>query len=337
MNIHTYSVALLSSLKSVKSTKAISEEANKSKSSGSRFLNSANLDINTSKSAINNLFGKKKLTLVVDDFTISRRYATNTEGISPLRDSSTKTFTLGTSFVAGGVTDSKYFLPLDLEQWVEEAVAQLKYLSKPQLAKILVNRILTQVKNIKYATFDGLYFNKYFIKELDQEDISFVIKAKTTTSVIWKNQKIQLRNCPALRLNNNQNCKKIIAEWDGKLWHFIAVRYVGKRGTRIVYLIANFEAKSKKYAKIYASRWPIEKFIRTGKQFIGLNNSQSQQAKTYLNHIRCVFYAYGILQKIMKKFRLSSAEEALHKIQALKFKLDFHQIFDWVSLFINYA
>ena len=92
----------------------------------------------------------------MDDFTISRRYSTNTEGISPLRDSSTKTFTLGTSFVVGGVTDSKYFIPLDLEQWVEEAVAQSKYLSKPQLAKLeqasnlldLMIRSLNKLKHI---------------------------------------------------------------------------------------------------------------------------------------------------------------------------------------------
>ena len=59
--------------------------------------------------------------------------------------------------------------------------------------------------------------------------------------------------------------------------------------------------------------------------------------ETYLNHIRCVFWAYTILQFIMKKIRLDSAEDALRKVQALKNRLSFNQIVDSISLMMTHA
>lgn len=94
---------------------------------------------------------------------------------------------------------------------------------------------------------------------------------------------------------------------------------------------------SKLYAKVYDSRWKIEKFFRTGKQFLGLKNSFSLEAKIYLNHIKCVFFSYCLLQLLMKKFKLDSIEEAIRKAQALKCKYNFAQIVDKISFLENYA
>ena len=58
----------------------------------------------------------------------------------------------------------------------------------------------------------------------NQPNVKFVMKAKTTTSVKYKNTQIQLKNCADLRLNDNQNCKKIRAWWQKRLWYFIALR-----------------------------------------------------------------------------------------------------------------
>ena len=337
MNIQEYSVALLTSFERNKSTSAVSKEISVDQSSGSRFLSKLEITSHNFRNNVKSLFGSKPLNFVIDDANLCKRFAKETHGVSQIKDQSTKTFANGLTILIGGLTDSKYFLPIELEQWIAEFIMKEQYLKKADLAEKIINRVITLGLNINHFVLDGLYFTEKFLNFLNDKNLKFVIKAKTTTSVIYKGQRMQLKNCPDLRLNNNQNCKKIQATWNDKSWYFIAMRRTGKHGNKIVYLIANFYTKTKNYVKIYESRWSIEKFIRTGKQKIGLNGSQSRLATNYLNHIKCVFFSYTILQVVMKKFRFNSAEEALAKVQALKWRYKFDEIVDQISLLVSYA
>jgi len=337
MNIQKYSISLLLSFESNKTTSAVSRESGESQSTTSRFLKKLSVDASDFLAQVKALFGNKPVDLVTDDFVIARRYSNETEGTSSMIDQAIKCFTNGIKIVGCGLTDGFFFLPIDFEQWIAQFIMGKDYLTTTQVAEKLVTRILELGITIRYFVFDGLYFSESFIKFLDDRNLKFIIKAKTTTSVLYKGQKMQLRNCPDLRLNSNQNQKKIKGTWCGKEWYFIAIRRTGKHGEKIIYLIANFEAKSKVYRKAYDSRWTVEKFIRTGKQSLGLKDSGSQEAKVYLNHIRCVFFAYTILQFIMKKFRLKSTEEAIKKAQTLKCKYKFDDLVEQFSLLVNYA
>lgn len=337
MNIQEYSVALATSLESNKNPSAVAREVGTSQSTSSRFLRKIDLNDRDFIPLVRQIFGKKKLNFVVDDGCISKRYSEEMEGVSSMVDQSTKTFTNGYKIVAAGLTDGEYFLPIAIEQWIAEFIMQDDYLKVTQLAEKLILRVLELGIPIEYFVMDGLYFSIEFIKFLNNLKLKFIMKAKTTTSVLYKGQKMQLQDCPALMLNSNQNQKKILAEWNGELWYFIAVKRSGKRGPKIIYLIANFKTKSKNYAKIYDSRWKIEKFFRTAKQSLGLKNSFSLEARIYLNHMKCVFFAYCLLQLLMKKFKLDSVEDAIRKAQALKHKYGFAQTVDKISLLENYA
>jgi len=337
MNIQEYSVALATSLESNKNPAAVAREVGTSQSTSSRFLKRLDLTDRDFIPFVRHMFGSKKLNLVVDDGVISKRYSEEIEGVSSMVDQSTKTFTNGYKIVVAGLTDGKYFLPIAIEQWIAEFIMQKDYLRTTQLAEKLISRILELGISIEYFVMDGLYFSIEFIKFLDDKRLNFIIKAKTTTSVIYKGKKMQLQDCPDLRLNSNQNQKKIVANWNGQKWYFIAVRRSGKRGPRIIYLIANFNTKSRLYAKIYDSRWKIEKFFRTGKQSLGLSSSFSLEAKIYLNHMKCVFFAYCLLQLLMKKLKLNSIEDAIRKARSLKYNFGFAQTTDRISLLENYA
>ena len=181
---------------------------------------------------------------MIDDFVINRLYSYETEGVSQMIDQSTKSFVNGIKVVAGGLSDGKYFLPLDLEQWIAKFIIGKDYLTKTDLAEKLIKKILQLNLNIEHFVLDGLYFTEKFIIFLDNNCLKFVIKAKTTTAIIYKGKKTNLKNCPRLKLNANQNCKKIKAEWHGKMWYFIALRRSGKRGPKVIFLIANFSTKS---------------------------------------------------------------------------------------------
>jgi hypothetical protein len=65
--------------------------------------------------------------------------------------------------------------------------------------------------------------------------------------------------------------------------------------------------------------------------------SASTDATIYLNHIKCVFFTYCLLQILMKKFRLDCIEDAIRKAQALKNKVGFLKTVDRISLLVQYA
>ena len=337
MNIQKYSLALLTSLEKHKNSTATARELKVNQSQVARFLDQQNNYQSITLELAHQLFGQKKVICATDDFGLRRFFSESTEGTSIIVDQTTKSFTMGTKIVASGLTDGKYFLPLDLEHWVAEFIVESSYLTKPQLAEKLVLRILSLGFEIDYWVLDGLYFTEDFLKFLDDLQLRFVIKSKTTTLIELNGQMMALKNCPKLRLNSNQSTKRIRASWRNRKWTFSAVRRNGKRGPKVIYLVSNFWTKAKRYAQVYDGRWKIEKFIRTGKQSLGLASSMARKANVYLNHIRCVFYAYGMLQLIMKRFKLDSAEAALRKVQALKFKLQESALFDQISLLVNYA
>lgn len=337
MNIQEYSVALSTSFESKKNASAVAREVGSSQSSTSRFLNQVNLTHQNFEPLIKAIFGNKKLNFIIDDTTLNKRYSKEIEGVSSMIDQSTKTFTNGYKVLTAGLTDGEYFLPIDIEHWVAEFIMGDKYLTIIQLAQKLILRVLEKTVKLGYFVMDGLYFSKEFIFFLNEKSLEFVIKAKTTTVVEHQGKKMQLRNCKDLRLNSNQRAKSIVAVWNGQKWYFIAVLRSGKRGSTIIYLIANFKTKSRIYAKIYDSRWKTEKFYRTGKQSLGLKNCLSLNATTYLNHLKCVFYAYGLLQFLMKKLRLKSVEEAIRQAQYIKLKYGFTKAVDQLSLLEVYA
>jgi len=220
---------------------------------------------------------------------------------------------------------------------VDDGVISKRYSEEIEGVSSMVDQSTKTFTNGYKIVVAGLTDGKYFLPIAIEQWIAEFIKAKTTTSVIYKGKKMQLQDCPDLRLNSNQNQKKIVANWNGQKWYFIAVRRSGKRGPRIIYLIANFNTKSRLYAKIYDSRWKIEKFFRTGKQSLGLSSSFSLEAKIYLNHMKCVFFAYCLLQLLMKKLKLNSIEDAIRKARSLKYNFGFAQTTDRISLLENYA
>jgi Transposase DDE domain len=339
MNIQEYSLACVTSLESKKTTSAIAREVEVHQSTASRSLQSFDLeDTNFAKSMLAKLFGKRRLVCVIDETVLSKRYAEDTEGISfSIKDHSTKTYTNGYKISVGGLTDGRFFLPIYFDQWVSEDIIKNGYRTIIEMAKSLISKLLNLGIDIEYFVMDGSYCSKEFVHWLKKQRIKFVIKAKTTTSVIYNGEKMQLQNCPALRLNSNQRARTIDAEWDGEMWRFTAILRSGKRGPKIIYVISDFRTKSRIYAEIYDARWTIEKCFRTTKQYLGLKDSSSQYADTYLRHINCVFVAYTLMQLVMKKFKLESVEKAIRKTQALKNRYGFSQTLHRISLLAGYA
>lgn len=337
MNIQEYSIATITVFDSKNQT-TIAKEVGVHPSTASRFLASDFIEKIDFKPFINRAFRRKKnLTIVVDEVVVNKRYSENIEGTSYMLDPASKTFATSYRIVTIGITDGNFFIPIDCQQWIAEWILKDSYKKITDIAKLLISKLLDLNLNIKNCVMDGLYFTKEFTDWLCEQKLNFTIKAKTTSSVLYKGEKIQLQHCKDLILNNNQSAKTIVAEWNGKIWHFTAMRRMGKRGPKVIYLISNFKTRSKNYAKIYNARWTIEKCFRTTKQSLGLKDSSSRYANIYLAHIKCVFFGYALLQLIRKKFKLKSTEEAIRKVQAWNDKYGFDETVQKANLLENYA
>lgn len=337
MNHSNYSKAILTTTEKKKSTSAISRELNKNQSTVSRALKEFDLSAENFKPMIHKIFGNAELTAIGDDTSIDKRHSKEIEGTSSMIDQSTKTFANSYKIIAFGLTDGKRFLPVDLEQWVSKDIMGTGYLTKVQLAKKLVSTISNLGIKIKQYVFDGLYSSEEFINYLNDLNHKFVMKARNSLVIKFNGQFVKLSQCKELKLKSHQNQKTIQALWRGKLWYFTAVKRCGKHGEKTIYLISNFKAKPITYRKIYDSRWVIEKFFRTAKQFLGLKDSSSRIASVYTNHIKCVFFSYGLLLIILRHFKLKSPEEALRKVQAQKTSLRKLQMPFLDSFLENYA
>jgi hypothetical protein len=73
-------------------------------------------------------------------------------------------------------------------------------------------------------------------------------------------------------------------------FYVTSVKRTTKTGRHIVvYQASNFKAFAKKHVQIYGFRSNIEKFFRTGKQYLGLTHCQLRSKNTQENHIFNVF------------------------------------------------
>jgi hypothetical protein len=337
MNVQEYSVALISTSGSQKTPNSIANEIGVSQSTVSRFL-SSELDINQNLiEEARQFYGNKKVDLIVDDTSVSRRHSRFVEGVSTIIDQTTKSFAKGYKIITAGLTDGRSFMPIIIDQLIPKELSEGEHLSLIQVTKNLILKIIKLNFSIQTYLFDGLFFSDEFVCFLNQLKLGFIMKAKTTTKFLFQGKFVQARNCPALRLNSNQSAKKTVASWNGNNFHFVAVHRTGKHGTMVIYLISNTPMKSKRYAKLYGYRWKIEKFHRTVKQSLGFGKCFSTKSEVYMNHIKAAGLAYCRLQKLMKKFKLKSAEEAIRYIQAQKNILQLIKKHDPVSFSEIYA
>ena len=86
MNIQEYSVALSTSFERLKNASTVAREVGVHQSTTSRFLKTLDLTDKNFVPLARALFGNKKLDVVMDDGTISRRYSQEVEGASSMVD-----------------------------------------------------------------------------------------------------------------------------------------------------------------------------------------------------------------------------------------------------------
>jgi len=232
-------------------------------------------------------------------------------------------------------TNGKITIPLTFCFWENRLSSNEDYVSKKQLTQDLILAVVAKLGYLE-TIVDGEFSNYDMLKFFAENRLDF-------TAHIARNRKVsslegestQLQQHHALRLVKNQKSRTMAAYLAGRIYDFTAVRQKTRNGkSKIVYIISSSTRLAKEHVKIYALRWEIEKFFRTTKQSLGLEDCQTQKLSGIVARIVAVNLMYTALEEVKILKKLSSPEGVLRVLRS-KNDLDLnHEYTDLIETFL---
>ena len=166
---------------------------------------------------------------------------------------------------------------------------------------------------------DGLYATVNFLTWCKDNNIPTEVRMHSNRVVEFDNEKISLKKLAferGFRPKGRQMSRTISVKWYGINLEITIVRRIDKKGNEtIVFQAATYKALPREHVAHYKKRWPIEKVIRTCKQYLGLQDCFSRVLQTQNDHVAAVFLAYSLAQVEIKKWRLKTPEQALRRLE----------------------
>jgi hypothetical protein len=108
----------------------------------------------------------------------------------------------------------------------------------------------------------------------------------------------QLQLHQGLRLLRNAHSRTIRAKLRGRYYWLTAVKHTTRGGKKkIVYIISTEKREQKEHVATYKKRWNCEKFFRTAKQALGLEDCQAKKVDGIKGHIWSVMILYSSLEE----------------------------------------
>lgn len=316
----TYPTALLLSIQKRKTFEALSRDIDSSGDSISRLVEHCAATSQDLIKIVKTMLKGKRLFLIIDDTLILKIYSKVIQGTSDNYDSSDgKTYRSLCSIVAL-ITDGETAIPIDQSLWISKEFNENAYAKKWEIAQKLIEKITKQL-SIYMLLADGLYAILEFLKWLISQGIKFEMRFHANRVIVDKNFKGQIKQNPKFKMSGRRPKRTIRSTWYGIEFHFTAVRRVARNGhVTVIYQISNYKTSARQHAQFYGYRWNIEKFFRTAKQKLGLNDCQSRKQKLQENHLLNVFFAYALLQYERKKRKLKNVETAIKRLKRLSFE-----------------
>jgi len=167
---------------------------------------------------------------------------------------------------------------------------------------------------------DGLYDTHAMIQWLTSNNIPFEMRFHSNRVIEYKGMRSQIRESEPLQLSGKRPKRTIRASWYKINLYFTALRRRTRNGEFItIYQVSNYKASAREHIQAYGYRWNIEKFFRTAKQKLGLNDCQSLKQETQEKHIMNVFLTYTLVQFERKKNKLKNPEAAIKSLKQRNF------------------
>lgn len=264
-------------------------------------------------------FKKKRLHLIIDDTLILKLYSRVIPGTSDNYDSADHKSYRSLCSVVAMITDGDIAIPIDQAIWTALEFATNDYKKKWEIAQQLIEKITKEIP-IYMVLADGLYAVAELLKWLVKQNIRFEMRFHANRVIQYGQFKGQIKNYEKLKLSGKRPMRTVKGHWYGMTLHFTAFRRVTKYGRIIItYQVSNYKCSAREHVQSYGYRWHIEKFFRTAKQHLGLNDCQSRKIVLQRNHQLNVFFAYALLQYERVKNHLKNVETAIKSIKAFTF------------------
>lgn len=168
---------------------------------------------------------------------------------------------------------------------------------------------------------DGLYAINEFFAWLTLQKIKFEMRFHSNRVVTDKDYRGQIKHHPKLKLTGKRPMRTIPIKWKEADFYVTAFRRINVNGeATVIYQISNYKASARQHVRAYELRWHIEKFFRTAKQYLGLNDCQSRKLRLQQNHIMNVFFIYAILQLERKKLKMKNVESVIKSLNLYSFE-----------------
>ena len=191
-----------------------------------------------------------------------------------------------------------------------------KYVSKKQLVQDALRKILRMI-SCDEVLVDGEFSSKDMLKFFAEEGIEFTARiARNRIAETDDGTKTQLQLNKAFRLTKNRKSKTAGALIDGGRYQITAVKSNSKHAKHnVVFIISTKKRAPKEHVKTYKTRWVIEKFFRTTKQSLGLEDCQAHSIDAIKQHIIAALSMFTALEetKFVKKQKSVEAVLAIAK------------------------
>jgi hypothetical protein len=323
-----YSLALLLSTAKRKTFEALGRNMEVSGDTMGRIVTRSVVTIEGLIDLAKTVFGNKQLYLLADDTQILKIFSRYIEGTCDHYDSSDRKRKRSICSITAMLTDGETAIPIHQLIWTSQEFKQDgEHKKKWELAQELIREVEKHIP-INMVIMDGLYATNNMIEWLTENNIRFEMRFHSNRVIEKNGIKSQIRYSPFFKLSGRRTEQTFRASWKGIDLYFTAIRRLGPKGFFVTFQVSNYKASAKKHKIIYGYRWNIEKFFRTAKQSLGLNDCQSLKLNKQENHIKQVFFAYSIAQIERVDKKLKNVESAIRTIKlqdSITPKLSFHR------------
>ena len=262
----------------------------------------------------------KNITLAIDDTHIPKPYSEYIEGTGDHYNGGLHQRIRSYKVLVAAIIVADKTYPLDCNFiWGKEYKDQ----QKPS-KNFLILSIIEKVKKVLAhaqlkVVMDGAFVNKEIIGLLIQKNISFEMRMHSNRTVIYKNNKTQIKNIKKLSPTQSHINHTIKANWNDYSLFITSHKRIDKNGKEtIIYLVSNYKSEARNHVAQYKIRWNIEKMFRTCKQKLGFSDCASTKERTQLDHIFAVLLAYSLLQLERANNHCKTPEDAFRALRKLK-------------------
>jgi transposase len=215
-------------------------------------------------------------------------------------------------------TNGAIYIPVAFAFWHHRDFVS-RYRTKNQIARILIYYVVRHHIPFSYLTFDNWYASKQNLRFFEKLGIKFVTRLRNNTWIIHESERKKIQKLIKYDCHYYSKLKAYVRQFEVKYPRFgagylaIVKNDKHEEPGKTKYLFTNDSSLTNtQFVLRYRSRWHVEIFFRTCKQYFGLAACQAQMMPQVITHVHMVFLAYVLTQLLMSDNSISMEQMQKH-------------------------